>query len=70
MINFEKLDLTLSPRRYALIEIKEQTKLACYVNNEWIIDATCTSINEMLNNGLVCKESIQCWISNQCFSYH
>jgi len=58
------------PRRYALIEVKGITQLACFVNEEWIIDATCDSINEMLVNGLVCESSVNGWISSQYNASH
>ena len=70
MDNITKLPTSLMPRRYALVSINEKTKLACHVNGEWIIDATCTSINEMLDEGLVCEASVTGWISNQCFTNH
>ena len=65
MNNFGKLLVNTTPERYALMQVKNQTKLACYINGEWIIDATCKSINDMLEMGLVCEESVNGWIETK-----
>ncbi|QPG06964.1 hypothetical protein IT774_07625 [Salinimonas marina] len=58
------------PRRYALIQIKDERKVACWVNEEWIIDSTCKSINEMLKEGLVGEDAVQGWINLQPAATH
>ena len=70
MNNFTKLAEKNYPRRYALMSINKQTKLACQVNEEWIVDATCKSINEMLEAGLVSESAITGWIGNQSVRTH
>ena len=67
---FKTLTPKLRNRRYSLIKLKGKTKLACFVDQEWIIDATCKSINEMIDNGLVSKDSVRGWVSQQCFTFH
>jgi len=63
MDNITTLPVTNYPRRYALIKVKGITKLACHLNDEWIIDTTRRGINEMLQHGLVSESSITGWIS-------
>jgi hypothetical protein len=70
MDNLTKLPVKNYPRRYALINVQKKRKLACQLNGEWIIDATCKSINEMLEAGLVCEDSVTGWISNQVYYSH
>lgn len=53
------------PRRYALISVKGVQKLACFLNEEWIIDSTCKSINELLEQGTVGEEAVKGWIAMQ-----
>jgi hypothetical protein len=65
MYEFSKLPVNITPETYALVQVKNQTKLACLVQGEWIIDATCKSINEMLEMGIVSKESVTGWINIQ-----
>ncbi|WP_370242904.1 hypothetical protein [Marisediminitalea sp.] len=60
----------LGSRRYMLMTIDGDRKVACHVNGEWIIDNTCKTINEMLEAGLVSEAAISGWISNQCFTSH
>ena len=66
----ETLKFDSFPRRYALIEVRGERKLACWVNEEWIIDSTCKSINEMLFEGLVGEEAVQGWINLQPTATH
>lgn len=47
--------------RYALITIKGKRKLACYIEDEWVIDSTCKAINNMLEQGLVGEEAVKGW---------
>lgn len=58
------------PRRYALIEVRGQRKLACYLNEEWVIDSTCKGINDMLAEGVVGEEAVQGWIDLQPATSH
>lgn len=61
---------TPSPTRYALITLKGQKKLACLVQNEWVIDNTCKSINDMLAEGLVGEEAVIGWAEMQPNHFH
>lgn len=70
MENIVKLPVKNSTRRYKMLTIKKQRKLACQVNGEWIIDATCTSINEMLEQGVISEDAISGWINTQTFNHH
>lgn len=70
MHNIVKLPIQNLPRRYAMMKIKGVSQLACLVNGEWIIDATCKSINEMLEVGLVCEESVTGWLNGQNTTSH
>jgi hypothetical protein len=70
MHKFIKLPVKNYPRNYALMRVNNQTKLACQINGEWVIDKTCKSINEMLQAGLVRESAITGWISNQALSSH
>jgi hypothetical protein len=65
-----KMEFETFPRRYALITVRGERKLACFVNEEWIIDSTCKSINEMLKEGLVGEEAVQGWINLQPTAPH
>lgn len=57
-------------KRYALITVRGQKKLACLVEDEWIIDSTCKSINTMLTDGLVGEEAVMGWIELQPCTVH
>jgi hypothetical protein len=70
LANLTKLPETRKSRRYSLMQINGKPGLACFVEGEWIIDETCRSLNEMLDSGIVCKESISGWISQQTFMHH
>jgi hypothetical protein len=70
MLASKTLPIDLSPRRYTLMKLKGVNRVLCQVNGEWIMDTTCKSLNELLDNGLVCEESISSWISLQCFTFH
>ncbi|OFA33285.1 hypothetical protein BAE46_00825 [Glaciecola punicea] len=48
-----------------MIEVKNQTKLACLVQGDWTVDVTCRSLNEMIEIGVVLKESVTEWINFQ-----
>jgi hypothetical protein len=65
MNNFDKLPSYTTPERYAIIELENQTKLACLVRGDWTVDATCRSLNEMIEIGVVSKESVSEWINFQ-----
>lgn len=52
------------------MSVKGKRKLTCFVNGEWIIDATCKSINELLDTGLVGEEAVTGWISMQPLPRH
>lgn len=56
--------------RYALITVKGKRKLACYIEDEWIIDATCKAINDMLEQGLVGEEAVVGWAELQRKKIH
>ena len=57
-------------RAYSLMQINGKPGLACFLDGEWIIDATCKSLNEMLDLGVVCEDSVRGWISQQCYTNH
>lgn len=68
--NLVKLRRETFPRRYALITVRGVRKIACYINDEWIIDSTCKGINEMLEQGTVGEEAVQGWIDLQPLTSH
>lgn len=70
MSNIVKLKTQNFPRRYALITVKGVRKLACHLNDEWVIDSTCKSINEMLEQGVVGEEAVQGWVNLQPTASH
>ncbi|KHT51395.1 hypothetical protein RJ41_12260 [Alteromonas marina] len=47
--------------RYTLITVKGKRKLACYIEDEWVIDSTCKAINDMLEQGLIGEEAVKGW---------
>lgn len=49
-------------RQYALIKVKGASKVCCFVNEEWIIDATCKALNDLLVDGGLSKTIIIGWI--------
>ncbi len=71
---FSQASITTLPspqiKRYALITVRGQKKLACLVEDEWIIDSTCKSINTMLTDGLVGEEAVMGWIELQPCTVH
>ncbi|BFT30385.1 hypothetical protein D210916BOD24_15610 [Alteromonas sp. D210916BOD_24] len=68
--NSMKMKTQIYPRRYVFITIEGVRKLACYMNEEWIIDSTCKSINEMLEAGVVGEEAVQGWVNLQPATSH
>jgi hypothetical protein len=52
-------------RRYSLVTIEGETQLAVYTQGRWTIDATCESINDLLQHGLLSEDSIQGWIEKR-----
>ena len=65
IMNIVPIAANVEIRTYALVESEGETKLACYVHDKWIIDGTCQSINELLEAGLVCADSINGWIERR-----
>ena len=47
---------------YKIIMINQQERLACRVGKKWVMDRTCESINDMLDNGLITTKTITGWI--------
>jgi|TARA_R100001510_G_C7654428_1_gene213070 hypothetical protein len=45
--------------------VKGARKLACYIEEEWVIDSTCKCINELLALGLIGEEAITGWVNLQ-----
>ncbi|APE07034.1 hypothetical protein BM528_15640 [Alteromonas sp. RW2A1] len=66
---FSQASITTLPnpqiKRYALITVRGQKKLACLIEDEWIIDSTCKSINNMLADGFVGEEAVIGWAEMQ-----
>lgn len=56
--------------RYALITVRGQKKLACLIQDEWVVDSTCKSINDLLRGGMVGKEAVLGWIDLQAGNVH
>ena len=56
---------SITTRQYAVIDLRGARQLACKIDDEWIIDDTCRSINELMAQGVVCEESVQGWIALQ-----
>ncbi len=52
-------------RRYTVVTVEGVTQLACYTQGRWAIDATCETINQLLQDGLVSVDSIQGWIERR-----
>ena len=52
-------------RRYSLVDINGDVQLAVYTQGAWTIDATCESINDLLNHGLLSEDAIQGWIEKR-----
>ncbi|MFT7343151.1 hypothetical protein [Alteromonas sp.] len=63
--NFNSTHSQLYPRQYTLITVKGARKLACYIEEEWVIDSTCKCINELLALGLIGEEAITGWVNLQ-----
>lgn len=57
---FKQLE-PIAKRHYAVISIKGRNKLACLINDEWVIDHTCKEINEMRNQGVIANDAILVW---------
>jgi hypothetical protein len=50
---------------YQMVTINGQSRLAVKKNGRWEMDHTCRDINEMLEAGLVCEESVLGWIDTR-----
>ena len=50
---------------YQMVTINGQSRLAVKKNGRWEMDHTCKDINEMLEAGLVCEESVLGWIDTR-----
>ncbi|MCW8107146.1 hypothetical protein OPS25_01340 [Alteromonas ponticola] len=61
LFNITDINYSSYPRHFALITIKGRKRLACKINDEWIIDSTCKTINEMLEQGVVSEEAVVGW---------
>ena len=57
-------------KRYALITVRGQKKLACLIQDEWVIDSTCKSINDMLKDGVVGEEAVLGWAELHSINLH
>ena len=68
-LHFKKI-ASPTVERYTLITVKGKRKLACYIEDEWVIDSTCKAINDMLKQGLVGEEAVKGWASLQRKSVH
>tara|TARA_B110000211_G_scaffold188415_1_gene214292 strand:- start:81 stop:296 length:216 start_codon:yes stop_codon:yes gene_type:complete len=64
-MNIVPIAANVEIRTYALVTSQGETKLACYAQNKWVIDNTCESINELLQAGLICEDSINGWIERR-----
>ncbi|MGH1461226.1 MAG: hypothetical protein ACRBB6_04240 [Neptuniibacter sp.] len=49
---------------YRVIKVNGVERLACKVGKKWVYDATCNSINEMLDNKLVNVDVVSGWIAS------
>lgn len=52
----------LHPSFYAIVTFKGEYCIARCHNRHWEFDETSNSINEMLQNGLIDLDAVQCWI--------
>lgn len=50
-------------RTYALVEHKAELKLAVRIDEEWILDQTCTDINRLLRAGNITKQDVVTWLN-------
>lgn len=50
---------------YQMVTINGQSRLAVKKNGRWEMDHTCRDINEMLEAGLVCEDSVLGWIDTR-----
>lgn len=65
MLSFTKLNENNFSRQYKLIELKGKKMLCCCINDEWIVDATCKAINELIDNQIVSEEAVHDWLALQ-----
>lgn len=56
-------------RYYHLITVKGKLQLATKVGEKWEFDASCNTINEMLDNGLIDPSAAQGWANQQTYQY-
>lgn len=47
---------------YQMVIIEGKAQVAARVNGKWQMTDTCRDINEMLDAGLVCEDTVQGWI--------
>ena len=50
---------------YQMVTINGKSRLAVKKNGRWEMDHTCRDINEMLDAGLVCEDSVLGWIDTR-----
>ena len=56
---------TTERRIYTLVKIQGKTQLAVKAGDHWEIDATCRSINELLEVGLISEEVALGWVHRE-----
>lgn len=50
-------------RTYALVEHRNEIKLACKIEDEWIIDKTCSHINDLMRREVISVETVKEWLT-------
>lgn len=50
-------------RTYALVEHKNEIKLACKIEDEWIIDKTCGHVDKLLRQGTITVDIVKEWLN-------
>lgn len=55
---------------YSIRVINGKERLAHWNGEHWVLDDTCHSVNELLDYGLVNRESLVGWIQMMPFSSH
>jgi hypothetical protein len=55
MLSLKKIDNLNadSLRIYLMMVVKGKLKLVCKIEDEYIVDKTCASINRLINNGVI-----------------
>lgn len=49
---------------YQIIKVNGVERLACRIGSKWVYDATCDSLNEMLDNRLISTNVVRGWITS------